>query len=153
MKTTDFTFDRFVTLIYYIHPSLTYNDIPDYSHLFHEILMEFNNDILVTNLHISIDYQNISSSSITWYLRFKNDKIKYDFKSDAKYNITFKFGDSFEFTMPNMKYHKAICMSSFSNEFLSLISLNYIYDKVFTFLTESENKVVKVSIEEVDNNE
>ena len=153
MKTTDFTFDRFVTLTNHIHPSLTYNDIPDYSHLLHKISMEFNNDILVTNLHISIDYQDISSSSITWYLRLKKDKIKYDFKSEAKYNITFKFGDSFEFTMPNMKYHNAICMPSFSNEFLSLISLNYIYDKVFTFLKESENKVVKVSIEEVDDNE
>lgn len=153
MKTTNFTFDRFVTLINHIHPSLTYNDIPDYSDLRHEISMEFNNKILITNLQILMDYQDRSSSSITWYLRLKNDKIKYDFKSDAKYNITFKFGDSFEFTIPNMKYHNAICMPSFSNEFLSLISLNYIYDKVFTFLTESENKVVCVSIEEVNNND
>ena len=153
MKTTDFTFDRFVSLTNQIHPSLTYNDIPDYSYLLHEISMGFNNDILVTNLHISIDYLDVSSSFVAWYLRLRNDKIKYDFKSDAKYNITFKFGDSFEFTIPNMKYHNAICVPSFSNEFLSLISLNYIYDKVSTFLTESGDKVVKVSIEEVDNNE
>ena len=153
MKTTDFTFDRFVSLTNQIHPSLTYNDIPDYSYLLHEISMGFNNDILVTNLHISIDYLDVSSSFVAWYLRLRNDKIKYDFKSDAKYNITFKFGDSFEFTIPNMKYHNAICVPSFSNEFLPLISLNYIYDKVSTFLTESGDKVVKVSIEEVDNNE
>ena len=152
MKTINLAFDRFVTMTNHIHPFIDFNDEPDYSHLLHDVSMEFNNDILVTNLQILIDYQDSSSSSVTWYLRLKNDKIKYDFKSGATYNITFKFGDDFEFMVPDMKYYDTYT-PSFSNDFSSLKSLNDIYDKVFTFLTESENKFVRVSIEEVNNND
>ena len=151
MKMINLAFDKFITISNHIHPFIHFNDEPDYSHLLHDVSMGFNNDILVTSLQILMDYQD-STSSVTWYICLKNDKIKYDFKSGSKYNITFKFGDDFEFKVPDMQYYDTH-IPSFSNDFSSLKSLNDIYDKIFIFLTESENKFVRVSIEEVDTNE